>query len=66
MTRRITRLQAQLHQANIVKEIKKAIARTGAKLPAHFAYAVYDKDIGYMLDYRKLINHNQKETQEWW
>ena len=66
MTRRITRLQARLHQANVVKEMNKANARTGAKLPAHFANAVFDEDTGQMLDYKKLINHNKKETREWW
>ena len=61
-TRRITRLQTRLHQANIVKEMNKANARTGAKLSAHFANAVFDEDTGQMLDYKKLINHNKKET----
>ena len=37
-----------------------------AKLPAHFAYSIFDKDTGQMLDYKKLINHNKKETREWW
>ena len=46
--------------------MEKAIAGTGAKLSAHFVYAVYNEDTGKMLDYRKLINHNKKETQEWW
>ena len=66
MTRRITRLQARLHQANVVKEMNKSSARTGAKLPAHFTNAVFDEDTGQMLDYKKLINHNKKETREWW
>ena len=66
MMRRITRLQARLHQANVVKEMNKANARTGAKLPAHFANAVFDEDTGQILDYKKLINHNKKETREWW
>ena len=65
-TRRITRLQTRLHQANVAKEMNKANARTGAKLPAHFANAVFDEDTGQMLDYKKLINHNKKETREWW
>ena len=65
-TRRITRLQTRLHQANVAKEMNKAYARTGAKLPAHFANAVFDEDTGQMLDYKKLINHNKKETREWW
>ena len=30
-----------------------------------FANALYDKDIGQMLDYKKFINHNKKEIQEW-
>ena len=46
--------------------MNKASARTGAKLPAHFANAVFDRDTGQMLDYKKLINHNKKETSEWW
>ena len=66
MTRRITRLQARLHQANVMKRMNKASARTGARLPAHFANAVFDEDTGQMLDYKKLINHNKKETREWW
>ena len=61
-TRRITRLQARLHQANVAKKMNKAYARTGAKLPAHFANVVFDEDTGQMLDYKKLINHNKKET----
>ena len=65
-TRRITRLQAILHQVNVVKEMNKANARTGVKLPAHFANAVFDEDAGQMSDYKKLINHNKKETQKWW
>ena len=46
--------------------MNKANARTGAKFPAHFANAVFDEDTGQMLDYKKLINHNKKETREWW
>ena len=65
-TRLITRIQARLQQANIAKEMNKASARTGAKLPAHFANAVFDEDTGQILDYKKLINHNKKETREWW
>ena len=57
---------ARLHQANVVKEMNKANARTGEKLPAHFANSVFDEDTGQMLDYKKLINHNKKETREWW
>ena len=64
--RTIIRLQARLHQANVVKEMNKANARTGAKLPAHFANAGFDEDTRQMLDYKKLINHNKKETREWW
>ena len=64
MTRRIARLQVQLHQANVVKEMKKATARTGAKLLAHFANAVYNDDTGKILDYMKHINQNKKETRE--
>ena len=36
--------------------MNKANARMGAKLPAHFANAVFDEDTGQMLDYKKLIN----------
>ena len=32
----------------------------------HFANAVYDEETGKMLDYKKLINHHNKETREWW
>ena len=46
--------------------MKKATAVTGAKLSAQFANAVYDEDTGQMLDYKKFINHNKKETQERW
>ena len=46
--------------------MNKASTRTGAKLPAHFANAVFVEDTGQMLDYKKLINHNKKETREWW
>ena len=46
MTRRITRLQARLHQANVVKEMKKTTAATEARPPAHFANAVYYEDTG--------------------
>ena len=53
-------------QANIVVEIKKETAATGARLPAHFANAVFDEDTVQILDYKKLINHNKKETREWW
>ena len=49
-----------------MKEMNKVNARTGARLPAHFANAVFDEDTGQMLDYKKLINHNKKETREWW
>ena len=45
---------------------KKVSARTGARLPAHFANAVFDEDTGQMLDYKKLTNHNKKKTREWW
>ena len=62
-TRRIIRLQARLHQANVAKEMNKAYTRTGAKIPAHFANAVFDEDTGQILDYKKLINHNKKETR---
>ena len=55
-----------MHQANVIKEMNKATARTGSKLPAHFANAVFDEDTGQMLDYKKLINHNNKSTREWW
>ena len=48
------------------REGNKVNARTGAKLPAHFANAVFDKDTGQILDYKKLINHNKEETREWW
>ena len=44
----------------------KASAATGARLPAHFANVVFDEDTGKMLDYKKLVNHNKKETREWW
>ena len=63
-TRRITRLQTRLHQENVVKEMNKANARTGTKLPAHFANAVYDEDTGQMLDFKKLINHSKNENKE--
>ena len=43
--------------------MNKAYARTGAKLQAHFANAVFDEDTGQMLDYKNLINHNKKETR---
>ena len=66
ITRRITILQTRLHQENVVKEIKKASTATGATLPAHFANAVFNEDTGQMLDYKKLINHNKKETRELW
>ena len=49
-----------------IKRDEKATVVTGGKLPAHFAYTVYDKDTGQVLDYKKLINHNKKETREWW
>ena len=42
--------------------MKKVNARTEAKLPAHFTNAVFNEDTGQMLDYNKLINHNNKET----
>ena len=60
----MTRLSTRLQRANIVQQNKNA--RTGAKLPAHFANAVFDEDTGKMLDYKQLINHNKKETREWW
>ena len=44
----------------------KSYARTGAKLPAHLANVVFEENNGQMLDYKKLINHNKKETREWW
>ena len=50
----------------MLKETKKATAATGAKLPAHFANAVYNEDTGQRLDYKKLINYNKKKTREWW
>ena len=62
MSRRITRLQARLHQSNGVKEKRKTTTGTGEKLPAHFTNAVYDEVTGKIIDYRKLINHNKKET----
>ena len=43
--------------------MKKATAATGARLLAHFVNAVFDKDTGQMLDYKKLINHNKKEIK---
>ena len=46
--------------------MKKVTAATRAKVPAPFANTVFDEDTGQMLDYKKLINHNKKETQEWW
>ena len=46
--------------------MNKASARTGARLLAHFANAVFDEDTGHMFNYKKLINHNKKETREWW
>ena len=65
--RRVKRLSARLRQANIVKEMKKGYkSATGGELPAHLADAVYDEDTGQMLDYKKLINHNKKESREWW
>lgn len=36
------------------------------KLPAHFVNARYNDDIDQVLDYKKLINHNKKEIQDWW
>ena len=64
--RRITRLSAQFHQANILKEMKNTTSATGGKQPAHFANAVYDDDTDQILNYKKVINHNKKEIQEWW
>ena len=28
--------------------------------------AVYDETTGKMIDYKQLINHSDKQTQEWW
>ena len=64
--RRITRLSSRLHPANILKEMQKATATTGGSILAHFENAVYDEDTGQMLDYKKLIHHNNKELLEWW
>ena len=60
--RRRTQLVARLHQANVLKEMKNAPSETGGNLLAHFANAVCDEHTGQMLDYKKLINHNKKET----
>ena len=65
--RRVPRLSTRLHQANVINEMKKENkSATRAKLPAHFANAVYKEDSGQMLDYKKLVIHNKKETYKWW
>ena len=28
--------------------------------------SVYDEATGKMIDYKQLINHSDKQTQEWW
>ena len=50
----------------MVKANKNKPSRAGAKLPGHFAMAVYDEAIGKMIDYKQLINHSDKQTREWW
>ena len=62
--KRTTRLSTQLHNVNELKEKKKTTSAIGGKLLAYFASAVYNKDTGQILDYKKLISHNKKETHE--
>ena len=51
-----------IYYAHALKEMKNAPSETGGNLLAHFANAVCDEHTGQMLDYKKLINHNKKET----
>ena len=46
--------------------MKNKLSPAGGKLPAYFAITVLNKETGKMLDYKKLINHPNKQTQEWW
>ena len=60
------RLSTILQRANIVKANKNKPSPAGAKLPGHFSRVVYDEETGKMIDYKQLINHSDKQTQEWW
>ena len=66
LTRRITRLSTRLQRANSVREHKYTPSAAGGKLPAHFVMAVNDEATGKMIDYKQLINHEDKQTREWW
>ena len=61
-TRRMLRLSTILQRANMVKANKNKPSPAGAKLPGHFAMAVYDEATGNMIDYKQLINHSDKQT----
>ena len=60
------RLSTILQRANIVKANTNKPSPAGAKLLGHFAMAVYDEATGKMIHYKQLINHSDKQTQEWW
>ena len=64
--RRMLRLSTILQRTNIVKANKNKTSPAGAKLPGHFAMAVYDETTGKMIEQKQLINHFEKQTQEWW
>ena len=60
----MTQLSTRLQRANSVREHKYTPSSAGGKLPAHFALAVYDEATGKMIDYKQLINHEDKQTRE--
>ena len=53
-TRQMLKLSTIPQRANIVKANKNKLSLAGAKLPGHFAMAVYDEATGKIIDYKQL------------